>query len=437
MGFPTVWKGWLRGAAVVGLLCAAAPSLAAQETGTVRGRVVSSGAEQPLSGARVSVAGTTQGTVTGPSGEYTLTGIAPGNVRLTASQIGRTSATRSVTVAAGATVRADFVLAEQALSLDALVVTGTPGAVARRSVGNAVTQIDVADVTQKTSVVNVTEVLQARSPGVQILTNSGVPGTSSEIRIRGAGSFIGNQPVVYVDGVRYNIESLGNFNPSGGGATSFSGQVTSGLNGLSPNDIESIEVIKGPAAATLYGAEAAGGVIQIITKRGTRGSQGLRWSARAEQGRTDWAVATPVSYTTCTQARVDSMNALTNAPVYPGCQGQTAGSVITSDLLRTDPNALRTGDLSRYSASVRGGGDKYSFYVGGDLDREEGVFHNSFNGRRSVRANFVLNPYNTLDFAINTNYYRTHLRLPLGDESGNGILLSGARARAGRQNTNG
>ena len=103
-----------------------------------------------------------------------------------------------------------------------------------------------------------------------ILPGSGVPGTAGEIRIRGASSLSGYKPVVFIDGVRFNIDDLGGFSATGGGTAGLaqSSQVTSAINNLNPNDIESIEIIKGPAAATLYGAEAANGVIQIITKKG-------------------------------------------------------------------------------------------------------------------------------------------------------------------------
>ena len=122
-----------------------------------------------------------------------------------------------------------------------------------------------------------------------ILPGSGAPGTAGEIRIRGASSLSGYKPVVFIDGIRYNIDDLGGFSATGGGTAGLaqSSQVTSALNNLNPNDIESIEVIKGPAAATLYGAEAANGVIQIITKKGTRGQQQMQMGVPAESGQSD------------------------------------------------------------------------------------------------------------------------------------------------------
>src|SRR6185436_9704856 len=103
------------------------------------------------------------------------------------------------------------------------------------------------------------------------------------------------------------------------------------LDMFNPEDIESVEVIKGPAAATLYGADAANGVIQIITKKGKLGDQKLQWSAKAQAGQTDWAVDRVKNYTTCTPAIV-ALEFGDGRPQFPGCQGR-AGSILTSTSL--------------------------------------------------------------------------------------------------------
>jgi len=429
MGSRTHRRGRLLLAAALALLCAA-PALHAQDAGTISGRVTAASNQRPLAGVQVAVVGTQRRTVTNASGEYQIIGVPAGPARVRAAMLGHSSGERAVTVTAGGTATADFALTESAVGLDALVVTGTPGAVERRTLGNAVTTVDVADLTRKASVVNVTEVLQSKTPGVQILPNSGTPGAAADIRIRGASSFLTNTPVVYVDGVRYNTASLGNFAPSGAGIAGLASQETSALNGINPNDIESIEVIKGPAAATLYGAEAAGGVIQIITKKGNRGNQRPSWNFRVEGGQTEWKLDTPTNYTTCDAAKK------ADPALWPGCAEVALGTVITDNPLRRDPDALRTGTLQRYGVSLSGGADRYSYYVGGDLDRDEGVFNNSFSNRRSVRGNFSLNPMSVLDLQLNTSYYRAQLRLPYGDESANGLLLSAARGRPGRTTLN-
>lgn len=431
-GRITIVRMLFAAAALMGM---AAPPLSAQSTGTVSGTVVQADSRQPLAGVQVT-AGSGQSAVTGSAGEYTLAGVPAGRAQLRAQMIGFAPATASASVAAGQTARADFALSPASVSLDAIVVTGTPGATSRRELGNSVVKLDAAEVTQKTTVSDVTEILQSRTPGVQILSNSGTPGAAADIVVRGAGSLTSVRPVIYVDGIRYSDASLGNFGASGAGATSFSTQVTSALSFINPEDIESIEVLKGPAAATLYGAEAAAGVIQIITKKGPRGQQRTRWSVKYEYGQNDVGSEIDDNFTTCTPANIAARTTVGGVPepTFPGCQGVAVGTVLRQrSPILDDPFGAQGGDLNRLSLSVRGGTDRASYYVAGDLDQENGVFANSFNRRRSVRANFTAYPTERLQFNVSTNYVRNHLRLPVGDESGQGLYLLSVRGIPGRR----
>ena len=414
----------------VAVLVGLAPNqLIAQATGTVRGRVVEARSQRPLSDVQVFVTGTRIGGLSNASGEFVMSNVPAGTRVIRAQLIGFRAAERSVDVVAGGTVRAELTLEPAAIQLSEVVVTGSPIATERKALGNAVTTLDVADLTAKSSVVNVTELLQSKTPGVTILPNSGAPGTAAEIRIRGAGSLSGYQPVVFIDGIRYNIESLGNFNPTGAGLAgqAQSAQVTSALNFISPQDIESIEVIKGPAAATLYGAEAAGGVIQIITKKGTRGEQSVRWNARYERGESEWKLPTPVNYTTCDAPKKTAAAAVT----WPGCVDVPLGTILVDEPMRRDPQALRGGDIEKMSLSLRGGGDRYSYYISGERDNEQGVFFNSHNNRKSLRGNFTLAPTDNVDVQVTTGYIRGDLRLPYQDESAGALLLSATRGKPG------
>src|SRR5262249_8500044 len=161
-----------------------------------------------------------------------------------------------------------------------------------------------------------------------------------------------SEPVIYVDGVRVQSNAGGSFRNNWQtpqpGQLAGGGQTASALDAINPDDIESVEVIKGPAAATLYGADAANRVIQIITKKGRPGSQALQWTGRAQLGHTDWGLDTRTSFTTCDAVRI------AQPAEWPGCQGKTAGTVLQENFLRS---ALRTGDLRNTALSVRGGGD--------------------------------------------------------------------------------
>ena len=418
-----------RGVVAVVALCLTVPAVvAAQSTGTVRGHVSEVGTNRPLADVQVTVTGTTLGSVTNAAGDFVIAGVSSGTHEISARRLGFTRQARQVTVVAGSDVRAEFTLTQSASQLEALVVTGTAGAVEKRTVGNAITQLNVEDVASKTNVKNVTEILQARSPGVQINAGSGTVGTAADITIRGASSFSVTRPVVYIDGVRMSTAGIGNFDPSGQGlAANSGGQTANALGLVNPQDIESIEVIKGPAASTLYGADAAGGVIQIITKKGTRGQQSLRWSGSYEGGRNDLgSIDLPINYTLCDQAKI-------NLPAtWPGCVGKPVGTVLSNSPISEDPRATRDGAVQRLSLSARGGGERYSFYVSGDHSYEEGVLHNSFERRNSMRANFGVTPNEKTDVAINLGVFNSRLRLPLGDESAQGILFSSQRGRPGR-----
>lgn len=424
-------RGFAVLVAATAMLAGFAPAVAAQATGTIRGSVVGAGSERPLNGVQVSIQGTTLGTVTDARGEFLIVGVPAGEHQIRVSYVGYGAVEQTVAVAAGDATEASFELAQTAIALDELVVTGTPGATSRRTLGNAVTSLNASEVTEKSTISSLSELLQAKTPGVQILPNSGVPGAASDIRIRGAASLVNLDPVVYVDGIRYDIGGLGTFTPSGAGATSFGGQTTSAFDFINPADIESIEVIKGPAAATLYGAEAANGVIQIITKTGTRGEQDIQWNLRLEQGVNQWSLPIPDNFTTCNDERISEVDAV-GAPVWPGCQGVVEGTVITQNPLLDDPLALRDGDVQRATLSMRGGGERYSFYLSGVRDTDQGVFRNSYSNRHSLRANFGIFPNDVYGVQITASYAQQKLRMPVGDESAQAMLLSAFRGRPGR-----
>jgi len=415
------------------LALATAQSLGAQ--GSIRGRVTEARSNKPLADAQIVVSGTGIGAVTDASGEYMMVNVPVGARELVVRRLGYTRQLRNVTVATGAELREDFSMAVSASQLEQVVVTGTGGAVEKRTLGNSITTLDVAELTSRNSILNVTEVLQGKTAGVTVLPGSGAPGTAGEIRIRGASSISGYAPVVFIDGIRMSISDLGQIAATGGGTAGLaqSTQVTSLLNSLNPNDIESIEIIKGPAAATLYGADAANGVIQIITKKGARGQQRLQWNLRTESGQSSYELLPEDNFATCDVAKQAATVSATNlAPLWPGCQGIPVNTVIRGNPMASDPRAVRTGDVSRASMSVRGGGDRFSFYVAGDRTTEQGVFRNSDNANTAIRSNFSFALNDKADLALNVNYQAGRLRLPIQDESANGLLLSARRGQPGR-----
>jgi TonB-dependent starch-binding outer membrane protein SusC len=391
--------------------------------GVVTGRVTDRVNAAPIAGATLTIEGTRLAATSNDSGAYRITGVPAGTYTLGVRRIGYARASQTVSLAADQTVSVLFALEPTASTLDQIVVTGVPGAVSKRTLGNAITTIDAEELTQKVVNTNVTELLQATAPGVTVMRSSGTPGTGGTIRIRGVGSLTGAvSPVVYVDGVRIHSGVAGNFrnsweSPAPMLARSGGGQDAFSLDMIDPDEIESIEVIKGPAAATLYGADAANGVIQIITKKGARGAQKLQWTAKAQAGQTDWGLDRRESFTTCTAARIADTLA-GGSPAYPGCQGKTPNSRIGLTSLE-QPGALRDGNLHNLSLSLRGGTPASSFFTAAENEREQGVFANSENTRSSGRANLAFYPREQVNFTVNFGYTRNSTRFPQGDNASN------------------
>src|SRR3712207_2974329 len=271
----------LRVIAAIAAVALSATALGAQaSTGTVSGRVVADNG-QPLAGAQVSLRGTGLGTRTGDNGRYTIVNVPAGQYRLRTQMLGHRPVEDSVTVAAGQTVTRNVTLRVEALGLDALVVTGTAGAARQREVGNAVTQLNIEALPAPPT--NIGSLLQGRAAGVTVMPSSAAAGSGSIIRLRGNVSVaMSNQPLIYVDGVRLRSDGYARNVPPTGSNLRSGNDRASPFNDINPADIERVEIIKGAAAATLYGTEAAAGVIQIFTKRGHSGRP--VWTAEVDQG---------------------------------------------------------------------------------------------------------------------------------------------------------
>lgn len=425
--------------AALALVTAAAVSpdpVSAQATGSIRGQVTDAVTARPLAGAQVFVPGTQRGSITNASGQFLILNVPVGAQTVRVENLGFAGKDAPVTVTAGEAAVVNFELSPSAIGLDEIVVTGTAGEQTKRSVGNTVSQINAAAITDVAPISDPQELLQARTPGLTIMSNSGIAGTGSKIRIRGASSLeAGNEPVVYVDGVRITSGVLGGF-----GTSNSTAQHTSALEAINPDDIESIEVIKGPAAATLYGAEAATGVIQIITKKGRAVDSGIEWTFSGEAGQEEWALERITQYWQCTPANIADANN------WPGCQGLDPNAPASERIITArplddpldcvyvegcQPNALRTADVWGASMSARGGGDRYNFYLSGEKNDEQGIFYNNYSRRTAGRANFGFVPTEQLTFSANVGYTRQHQAIPLSNNSSNSILRNAFRGRPG------
>ncbi|HEX5437220.1 MAG TPA: SusC/RagA family TonB-linked outer membrane protein [Gemmatimonadaceae bacterium] len=367
--------------------------------GTITGQVLDSLQRRPIAGVQVYVvpvagqgAASALGSVTGASGSYTITGVPAGEHVVRARLLGYAPAEQRVTVTDGAVATANFVLARQSVRLNQIIVTGTPGGTQRRAIGNVVGTINAADVLAVAPATDVDQLIGERTPGLIVLPSSGQVGAGAELRVRGTSSMsLSNAPIIYIDGIR--MDASASEGPSQRG-----GMGASRLDDLNPEDIASIEVIKGPAAATLYGTEASNGVIQIITKRGATGKPQLDLTVRS--GR-NW-MANPEERTGLRWAKDPKTGALSSFNVYRHEEQFGNGPVFH--------DGLNQG----YNASLRGGTDAVRYFTSLSWDNDEGIVDWNWDKKLTARANMDLLINDKLKLQFSNEYIRSRIRLMQG-----------------------
>jgi TonB-linked SusC/RagA family outer membrane protein len=416
-------------------------ALAAQ--GIVSGRVTDQANGSPLIGARVVVVGTSSTTTTNAEGRYRLPDVPAGTQQVRASQIGYASIIKSVTVANQATATVDFALVLTPFSLDEVVVTAT-GDMAKREVGNAVSTVDASPLVQTTAISNINDLLVAKAPGVQVLPGS-TTGTGGRVRIRGNSSLsLSNNPIYILDGVRMtsdvNSMSIG-----------IGGSSPSRVNDLNPEDIESIDVVRGPSASSLYGTDAANGVIVIKTKKGKAGRPS--WNTYLEQGFIRDENTYPIAYRGWrnTSTTSNTTQCLLSAVVTTNAAARCTQDSVSSYNLWKDPESspLGTGYRNQIGAQVSGGSDVVRYYLSAEWEKEVGVLHmpRAFEQRLlasraldaitqeqahpnrlrrvNVRANLSANLNDKMDVQVSSGFVTSSLRLPQIDNNAFGIGSNG------------
>ncbi len=369
---PVARQRCLRLLAYLPLL--AVPTIAAAQSGTVTGKVTDVAGGGPLEAARVVLAGTTRIETTNREGVYTFRSVAPGTYAIRALAVGYRPVTDTVVVTAGASVTADLAMTAAPVQLDEIVATAT-GEQRKLEIGNTVTTIDAAKVAEQAPITEFTNLISGRAPGVQVLKSSGTTGTGTRIRIRGSNSIsLSNEPLYYLDGIRLESASSSTTLNVGGFTDQSSNQGPSRINDIDPDDIESIEIVKGPAAATLYGIQASNGVVRITTKHGTAGPP--RWNLFTELGAVEDHNQYPLNYFGRVDPALDSLG-------FDGfCTIQSElDALCTQSLLQTDQplnNAAtrpyKAGLRQSYGASVSGGSDAVTYYISGTYENEIGPF---------------------------------------------------------------
>jgi TonB-dependent starch-binding outer membrane protein SusC len=412
------------------LFAITAPSAYAQ-TGQVVGQVMNLETQQPLAGAQVYIAGTNRVAVTNQEGRYLITGVPTGRQQVLVSFIGFSQADQIVEVVAGQAVTANFELRRSAVELGAVIVTATGREQRQRELGVSVGAINVPDV-NLAPVTSMSQLLQGRVAGTSVLPTSGTTGTASRIRIRGSNSIsLSNSPLVIVDGVRVSS-----------GETSLiygvGGATPSRLDDLSPDDIENIEILKGPAASALYGTAAANGVIQITTRRGRAGAPEFRvWTEVGQlQQRTTfddnvWAEGTLVGGANVAPANVTGPCTITRLAIgaNPG-PGEIGCVEITqvhrfNPLMNPETSPFRNGQRNTFGGSLSGGLEGATFYVSAQQEREDGVQARNELRRTRLQANLSGSVGDNLTIGANVGYLDSGLQLPQGDNALFGLIPMG------------
>ncbi|MDP6049931.1 MAG: SusC/RagA family TonB-linked outer membrane protein [SAR202 cluster bacterium] len=376
---------------------------------TISGSVSDEATGEPLLGVNVIVQGTSYGGTTDDDGNYsfTLPSDVVGEISVSAIYIGYAHSTARFSIS-GVPIQHDFSLVVDVLLLDEIVVTGTPSSTRRRELGNSIATLGVEEIIRKGDVTSVPDLLNGRVAGLVAMTGTGVLGAGPRLKLRGTASLaLDDQPLIYVDGVRTNNAIGAGPNSQGYGAG-----VISRLGDFSADEIERIEIVKGPAAATLYGSEASNGVIQIFTKRGTPSAQ-ARWDVSIGGGSSwlndpygEWGVGYD--------------------PSIWGPDPET-GKIGSWNLFKMENDAGRpvfqTGNEQRYSVNVSGGSREIDYFVGGTYETGAGVYPTNDLWRFNGRTNIGFKPNKKWTIRSNLGFVKSYVNL--ADDIGSGPLLSG------------
>jgi TonB-linked SusC/RagA family outer membrane protein len=435
-------------AAFIGTLAAGRGAAQTPQQGTITGRVTDAASGAPVAAAQINVVGTTIGAQASQEGQFTIRGVNPGNVELRVLRVGFAETKQSVTVTAGQTVTADIRMRAVVAQLAPIVTTAT-GEQRRIEVGNAIAQVDAAKIVETQAVSNIADVLVAKAPGVMV-----IPGTQTgagvRIRIRGTSSLsLTNNPIYVIDGIRVEggTGSLPNAGAGTGALTtsiSVGGTTPSRAGDLNPEEIESIEIVRGPSASTLYGTDAANGVIVITTKKGVAGR--TQWTYYTEQA----GIRDLNNYPTAFWGwRTGTTAATTSSPLNTvQCfLSQVAAGTCVQDSVTTynlhddkESTPYGTGYRQQHGLQARGGTELVRYFLHGEYEDEDGAtkvpeFEQRYMAthdrsltpkqespnhltRMSARSNFNIALGRTADLAINAGYISQDLRLPQSDDSG-------------------
>lgn len=389
--------GFIRRAALaVASVFLLAPQLLSSQTptGNVRGRVTDGASGRGVPEVQVTIAGTRLGAATNDAGEFTIAGVPTGARTISIRRIGFQPVSRNVNVSAGDNAVGDIALVVSAVNLSEVVVTGTAAPTEKRKIGTSIASID-STVIGRAPALTVDQAMQGKIPGAQISQNSGSPGGGGiSVRLRGTNSFIsGSDPLYIVDGVIVDNGSAqladlgGRSNPQ------------NRLADLNPADIDRIEVIRGAAAAALYGSRANNGVVQIFTKRGNIGRPRFTFSSRVSQS--ELREQQPFN-------------------LYPFNENgvSIARFNYQNDIFEKAP-------ATEQNLTIEGGSDQTRYYISGNFADEDGILKSTSARRAGARLNLQQQLASSLMGNVTANYISTKNQVQaFGEQNDYGIMGS-------------
>ncbi len=367
-------------------LLGAGPVLA--QSGSIAGQIIDADTGVPLPTATVVIVGRAGvGAATDIDGNYDFE-VPAGRYTVEASFIGYIPQVSEAIVTAGDETVLNFGLAPDLTGLEEVVVTG---ALSERSLSRsevAVSRIDAAALTDIQQYSDVNQLLNGKVAGVSVQPSSGNVGGGIRFNVRGGGGLNGDgQPLIYVDGIRVDNAQ---FDGLGAG-----GQGIGALSGLAPDDIATIDVLKGPAAAALYGTDASNGVVIITTKRGTLGGGG------------NTPLPFQVTYSGSVGANQQQFD------YTPETGGETF----------EDANAIfDDGGITQHTIGVSGGSSAVRYFTQFDYRDEDGILPTNFQNRRNLRANFEAFPLSNLQLSATSSYNYNAVGQPQNDNNILGFL---------------
>jgi TonB-dependent starch-binding outer membrane protein SusC len=378
-------------------------SLAAQPLQyTFSGKVIETDSKQPILGANVKLDNTVVGARTDGNGRYAfITRLTPGTYSMTISYIGFKRKVVSITLTSdNQSITTDIELEANPVRSEEVVVTGTAGETSKKEVASAISTVTLEDI-QNGAPLSIDQALQGKVAGALVNQNSGNPGGSISIQLRGPNTLLGNSdPLYIIDGV-----ILSNDRPQ---LLNLGGYVQNRLVDINPNDIERIEVIKGAAGAAIYGARANNGVVQIFTKRGSSGEPRIEFTTRynVDQIRRTLPINTyPIDF---------SLNPNSLRPAIESEKRYDYQDEMFQNAVGTEQYL-----------SVSGGSGNTNYFLSGTYFGNQGIIRGTSAQRGGVRGNLdqVLNRWAKISMNLNYNYFQSQDVANNATSGNDGVLV--------------